>query len=190
MNEYSHIIGGEPTDEPRDAAEIAKRSVVVFSLIEHAMTEHDEAAERRKWLEKYQLVSQLTDGEKQYLYSDAPSVQQDIDATWLAECLCVLLWAIGYVEVLPEESEKFDTETTFNLMPGYCDVSVPEFIENARLRPISELYDMAKSIQWAHGKAISRNLGDVTEILKERHLAINWVVGYCGLSWDETTTDT
>jgi hypothetical protein len=28
------------------------------------------------------------------------------------------------------------------------------------------------------------------EIIQERHHAINWVIGYEGLSWDEVTTDT
>lgn len=28
------------------------------------------------------------------------------------------------------------------------------------------------------------------EIIQERHHAINWVVGYCGLGWDEMVCDT
>ena len=28
------------------------------------------------------------------------------------------------------------------------------------------------------------------EIIQERHHAINWVIGYEGLPWDEVTTDT
>ena len=28
------------------------------------------------------------------------------------------------------------------------------------------------------------------EVVQERHHAINWITGYCGLPWDEVTTDT
>ena len=28
------------------------------------------------------------------------------------------------------------------------------------------------------------------EIVQERHHAINWIIGYDGLPWDEVTTDT
>jgi len=184
------MIGGDPTDKPRTSDDVAKRALVVFTLIEHAMAEHEEAIERREWIESYHLVDLLTEEEKSYLYSDKPTTQQDIDATWLAECLCVLLWCIGYVDALPEDSHKFDAEDTFNIMPVYSDVSVHEFVGNANLRSNEELYEMAKSIQWVHGKARSSNQGDIEEILKERHLAINWVVGYCGLPWHLVTTDT
>jgi hypothetical protein len=190
MNKYSHLIGGEPSDIPRGADEISKRALVVFTLIEHAMTEHDEAPQRREWLERYGLVGHLTKEEKRYLYSENPTPQQDIDATWLAECLCVLLWSVGYLDTLPSDADKFDAADTFDLMPAYSEVTVHEFVSNANLRSAEELYDIAKSIQWAHGKARSREQSEVKELLQERHLAINWVVGYCGLPWHLMTTDT
>jgi hypothetical protein len=190
MNKYSSMIGGNPSDVPRSPDEIARRSICVFTLIEHAMTYHDQALERREWLERKGITPALTNAERQYLYSDSPTEQQDINATWLAECLCILLWSIGYIESVPTDSEKFSAADTFDFMPGYSEISVDEFIDRAKLRPVDELYEMARDIQWAHGKARSMNQQEVCEILRERHLAINWVVGYCGLSWDMVTADT
>ena len=190
MNEFAKMIGGNETDEPRGAKEIAVRSLCVFTLIEHAMREHEEAEERRLWLEEKGLAQGLTDLERQYLYSDSPTVKQDINATWLSECLCVLLWSIGYLVDIPEDSEKFDPADHFDIIPGYSDVTVEQFINGAMRRPVDELYEMAKDIQWAHGLARSKGHDQVTEILQERHLAINWVIGYCGLPWHLVTTDT
>jgi hypothetical protein len=39
-----------------------------------------------------------------------------------------------------------------------------------------------------NGRPMPRDL-DI-EIIQERHHAINWVIGYEGLPWDEVTTDT
>jgi hypothetical protein len=39
-----------------------------------------------------------------------------------------------------------------------------------------------------HGRPTPLHL-DI-EIIQERHHAINWVIGYGGLSWDEVPTDT
>jgi len=190
MNKLAKMIGGDETDEPRDAREIAVRALCVFALVEHAIRNHEEADERRLWLDENGLAQGLTEREAQYLYSGSPTVQEDINVTWLSECLCVLLWSIGYLSEIPEHSEKFDPADHFDIMPGYSDVTVEQFISGAALKPIDELYETAKDIQWAHGLARSSGKSQETEILQERHLAINWVVGYCGLPWNLVTTDT
>jgi hypothetical protein len=62
MNKYSSMIGGNPSDVPRSPDEIARRSICVFTLIEHAMTYHDQALERREWLERKGITPALTNG--------------------------------------------------------------------------------------------------------------------------------
>ena len=76
-------------------------------------------------------------------------------------------------------------------------VSVAEFIGAARRRPDAELLKMADALlqlHWEardamiHGRPVPPRL-DI-EIIQERHHAINWIIGYEGLPWDEVTTDT
>lgn len=51
-----------------------------------------------------------------------------------------------------------------------------------------------QSLHWEARNAILKGLNtslsiDI-EIIQERHHAINWLIGYDGLDWDEVTTDT
>jgi hypothetical protein len=85
------------------------------------------------------------------------------------------------------------------LLPPYGDHSLEEFQKTARLRSEDELFDAAVSLQDLHAIARQRS-GDPSyresgpavdiEVIQERHHAINWLVGYCGASWDDVTTDT
>ena len=190
MSKYAEIIGGDASDEPRGAVEIAKRALCVFAIIEHSITEHDDHQERLQWLERSGLAAHLSKTEKEYLHTDLPTEQQDIDAGWQAECLVILLWSIGYVSEIPENDVQFEASNTLDFMPGYSDVTADMFIGGAARRPLDELYELARQLQLDHGKAKSRNDHVKVEILQERHRAINWVVGYCGQSWDSVTADT
>jgi hypothetical protein len=188
MDNLALTIGGELGDKPRTSKEIAERALCIFVLIEHAMTDHEDTIERRLWIEDKGLQNSLTKTEREYLYSENPTEQQDINATWLSECLCVLLWSIGYHDTIPSEEDKYDAESSMDFMPEYCEVTVDEFIDKSICRPLAELYEMALDIKYTHGKARTSTQG--SEIIQERHLAINWVVGYCGLPWEQVTTDT
>ena len=68
---------------------------------------------------------------------------------------------------------------------------------SAERRPNDVLEEMADELMhfhWLardaqiHSKPIPPHL-DI-EIIEERHRAINWVIGYGGLPWDEVTTGT
>ncbi len=188
MNNLALTIGGESGDTPRSSEEIAKRALCLFVLIEHVTTGHENAIERRLWLEDKGLSNSLTKTEREYLYSDNPTKQQDINASWLSECLCILLWSIGYHTTIPSDSTKYDAESCMDFMPEYSEVTVDEFISKSLRKPLPELYEMALDIQNTHSEV--RELSGESEIIQERHLAINWVVGYCGLPWELVTTDT
>ncbi|MCC4860809.1 DUF4272 domain-containing protein [Vibrio splendidus] len=188
MNNLALTIGGESEDTPRSSKEIAERALCLFVLIEHVMTDHEDAMERRLWLEDKGLTNSLTKPEREFLYSDNPTKQQDINTSWLSECLCILLWSIGYHATIPSNSIKYDAESCMDFMPEYSDVTVDEFISKSLRRSLPDLYKMALDIQSAHREAI--DISGASEIIQERHLAINWVVGYCGLPWELVTTDT
>jgi len=71
------------------------------------------------------------------------------------------------------------------------------FVAQAALRPAGELLDAADLIyryHWATREAELRGreppAGLDPGVVMERHYALNWLIGYLGLDWDEVSTDT
>lgn len=70
-------------------------------------------------------------------------------------------------------------------------------MDSATLRPDDELMATANEILDLHWHARDAQIHkhipakpvDI-EIIQERHHAINWIIGYDGVDWDEVTTDT
>jgi hypothetical protein len=74
---------------------------------------------------------------------------------------------------------------------------VQAFVAEAKLRPEKELIECADQILDLHWTARDAKIKGLDPsqpvnlgIIQERHHAINWVIGYDGLAWDEVTTDT
>src|SRR5207248_3197931 len=130
-----------------------------------------------------------------FLNDPSPSKQLVLDASWHSERLFTLLWALQLVQ-MPPFVEQCDTSKFLELLPPYADVNEREFVHSASLRSESDLLAMADEIMDRHWEARDAKLKGYNaeqvdiEIVQERHHAINWVIGYDGLPWDEVTTDT
>lgn len=182
-------------DEVRSAEEIARRALALFSVVGLAL-----GAERPAilaWLSENDLWDELAPSEKAFIETPAPSRKQVMNASWLSERLIMLLWALGAVERLPAANEQCDTAVFRGLLPPFAPISVSGFVAAARLRPDAELIAMADATLSLHWEARHARLNGSTprmpvdmEVIQERHHAINWVIGYDGLPWDEVTTDT
>ena len=70
------------------------------------------------------------------------------------------------------------------------------FVEQARLRSQAEILDMADLYCRLHWAAIELRLQGkksdkiVEGIVRKRHRALNWLIGYMGQKWDDVSTDT
>jgi len=111
--------------------------------------------------------------------------------------LAMILWALGAVGALPAPDEQCDTAVFQEKLPPFAPISVSDFLATAKLRSPSELIAMADDTLALHWEARdARRLGRASEpniemeIIQERHHAINWIIGYDGLDWDDVTTDT
>jgi hypothetical protein len=109
----------------------------------------------------------------------------------------VLCWALGEVAGLPKADEQCDTSTFLELLPPFSGEDVAKFVVRATLRRDEELVALADEMLSVHWEARNAELTNVVprfpvniEIVQERHHAINWIIGYDGLPWDEVTTDT
>ena len=184
-----------PPDVVRSAGDVARRAVVLFSVVGLAF-----GAERRAvldWLAENDLRAELAPSEANFVDTPNPSRQQIVDAGWLSERLIVLLWALGAVEHLPPADEQCDTAVFREILPPFAELDVNAFIARSKLRPDAELIAMADemlNLHWeardARSKARPLRTPVDLGIIQERHHAINWVIGYFGLPWDEVTTDT
>jgi hypothetical protein len=186
-------LDGLPPDEVRSAQAIARRALALFGVVGHALgAPRDDIT---GWLKEEGLWEELSPTELAYLTAGEPTERQSMNASWRSEALIVLLWAIGKVEALPAPNEQCDTALFQDLLPPFAETSVMHFIASARRRSETDLMTMADKLMNLHWEARDAKVRarlpplDI-EVVQERHHAINWVMGYDSLPWDEVTTDT
>jgi hypothetical protein len=101
---------------------------------------------------------------------------------------------------MPFPSPKTSVAFVEDLLPPYGNEPAAQFCASASLRSEEELFAAACEIQDLHVVALQRRKSRPNyrpsvaaldqEVIRERHHAINWLVGYCGQAWDDVTTDT
>ena len=184
-----------PSDEVRGPIEVATRTLALFGV--WGLSTNAPRWKVLEWIDTSGLRQELTRDELAFISAPDPSEKQVINYSWQAERLVVLLWALGLIDNLPDADEQCDPSIFRECIPPFNGQSVEWFIANAKLRAEDELWEMAETLLDLHWQArdsklngrSSREAVDI-EIVQERHHAINWVTGYCGLPWDEITTDT
>ena len=182
-------------DEIRSSNEVAYRALALFCVT--GLAAGADRSEVTKWLSEHGLREKLAPSEIGFVDAPNPTRQQVVNASWLSERLTMIVWALGKLDRLPAPDEQCDTSIFQDILPPFAAVSVPEFIASARLRSPAELIAMADEAMRLHWEARDARIkGRPTEpsvdleIIQERHHAINWVIGYDALDWDEVTTDT
>ncbi len=184
-----------PPDKVRSSQEIACRALALFGVWGLAIgSPRDDVL---GWLEAHNLREALSPVEQKFVDNQHPSSKQKINFSWHSERLIVLLWTLNLVENMPDADKQCDTSIFKRCLPPYADLSVEQFISNATTRSEEELREEADrtlDLHWQarHAQVNDRGPKDPVdiEVVQERHHAINWVTDYCGLNWDEVTTDT
>lgn len=184
-----------PPDAVRSPEEVARRALALFSVVGVALGAP--RGDVLQWLNETGIVEDLAPSEERFLGTPNPSHQQIVDGGWLSERLVVLCWALGKVEDLPPPDQQCDTALFQDLLPPFADTSTSSFIANATLQSDEVLTGKADELLHQHWEARNAKLTGARpktpvdiEIVQERHHAINWVIGYDGVPWDEVTTDT
>lgn len=193
---YGVHMDEEPAaDEIRSPTEVAYRALALFAVVGVALGA--DRAEIIDWLTQHDLWQKLAPSEAEFVDTSSASQQQIINAGWLSERLIVIVWALDALDQLPPPDEPCDTAAFLKILPPFASISVADFIASARLRRSSTLIETADEMLRLHWEARDamikgRNSSPSVDvgIIQERHHAINWVIGYDGLDWDEVTTDT
>ncbi|WP_420381646.1 DUF4272 domain-containing protein [Novosphingobium sp.] len=182
-------------DEIRSPREVAFRALGLFSVVGLALGA--DRSDILDWLTEHDLWQKLSASEIGFVDTLDPSRQQLVNISWLSERLVMILWALGAVDALPPPDEQCNTALFQEKLPPFALISVSDFVTAAQLRSPTELIAMADDVLGLHWEARdARHKGRTSnprvdmEIIQERHHAINWVIGYDGLDWDDVTTDT
>jgi len=173
---------------PPTADEVARRILVLSAQI--AISYGAERPALIEYLKSHALWEAASQRERALLEKERYTPQEEIDATWLTECVQVLAWGLGFVQLDPFRA--CDPDLASHVPTPRA--SPAEWIAAARLRPFEEIYgqcDLLYCLHWAvreaqrHGEPPPVDGG----VILERHRAINWLAGV-ERDWDEVTTDT
>jgi hypothetical protein len=198
------------TDQVRSADEVARRCIVLYAVLAAG---HDEPRDQLvQWLRGEGLWEAVSPKESEFLLSESPSEQQRINATWRAEALFPLLWALGLIAEMPSPQQHCDVQLIRCVLPPLLG-PVREFVSTARLRSDAEIYTANNEIYHIHWRVRDFQFRDQptppgklprmphieedppvesydSGVVQERHYGLNWLIGYCGQDWDDITTDT
>lgn len=102
------------------------------------------------------LWRDVDENERKFLQAgiDEISPQQRIDASWLAESIVCLLWALQIVSELPAYDQEASHESV-NMLPA---ASIKDLIKMAHLRPQEEIKKQRDIAELWHWRARTRRL--------------------------------
>jgi hypothetical protein len=117
-----------------------------------------------------------------------------MDATWRAESMAVMFWALGQIPELNLPSEQCDPEPLAAMLSSG---SLGEFIDGARLRSEAEILDALDFVSRFHtavkdATVASREppAGAQPGVIYQQHVALNWLTCYLNQEWDDVEADT
>lgn len=193
VNPWLPRVDSEDEARTRDAKDVARRALILYGLT--AVGDNESREKILSILQRQELWKYVSPDERRFLEDASPSQQALTGASWRMEAVWTLLWALGKVDKLDLPTGMCDPDRVHELMPGPDD-SFAEFIESAKLRPVSEILDETDRIyriHWAVRDAqINRRpmpAGLDADVVVERHYALNWLTWYAD-EWDDITTDT
>jgi hypothetical protein len=188
VNEMLPLLQSIEELRPQDARSVATRIVVLNHVIGIGFGAN--AGRLRASLEEFGLFKHASAGEHDLLSRSEHTQQQKLNAIWLVECVQSLAWCLGLVELDP--FQRCDDDLASHFPRPFTDPR--EFISQASLRPLDEIYqqaDLHYRLHWAARNA--RLMGQQSRLeeglISERRKALDWVIG-AEADWDENPLDT
>lgn len=178
--------------QPRSVAEITNRALCLWVIAQYAEERSDSVFSART--AQYGLADHFTREEQAFVDQTEPIEQDVIKFSQRIEACWTLLWAAGYVRQLGKPDHFCDTERITQIIESRSPETI---VMDASMRSIDEILDEADLIyryHWAvmdaelYGKKPPGKLEPA--VTYERHYALNWLIRYHALAWDDITTDT
>ncbi len=147
-----------------------------------------------KLINQYDISSEFTPKEKEFIENPNPSQHDRIQFAWRYECYWVMLWALGYIEKLDSPDKICDVQKAVLILK---ENGRNDFVKKAELRSQSEILNAADLIYRYHWAVVDAKTNDLgipagleSGVVMERHHALNWLIGYMDQDWDDISTDT
>jgi len=176
----------------RSKEEIALRAMTLLIVAVKAEGLEQEIVE--KLIKDYELSNELTPKEKKFTDNPSPSQFDKTQFIWRYESAWVLLWALGYVQVLSPPTQICDVPRAVSFMQQR---NRDQFIRDSKLRSISEILDETDLIYRYHWAVVDARVNGLqipneidSSVVLERHYALNWLIGNIDQEWDDISTDT
>lgn len=192
--EHLPLLEEEDEVKIRTAWEIAERTLILVYLA-YVAEVPEEKENVIDFLKTSLIWDKVSPDEKSLFEKVELTDREAVNISWRSEAAWLLLWAINKVDKLELPTEQIEISELLSKFPKFL-TSPDEFIENAILRPVTEILDISDLIYRLHWAARNADLNNKPipaaldlSIIMERHYAINWVTYYAD-EWDDVTTDT
>jgi len=189
--EHLPLIETEDGSTRRTTEQVATRAMALCSVAVKGEGLEQEIID--KLIDKYKLSSAFSPSEKEFINNLNPSQHDRIQFTWRYECYWIMLWALGFVDPLERPDKICDVRFAVSLLH---ENGRDGFLKG-RLRPQSEILDAADLIYRYHWAVVDARINNRESpagldggVVRERHYALNWLIGYQGQEWDDISTDT
>jgi hypothetical protein len=185
------VVEDEKTAKLRSPGEIAQRCLATTFCAVKGETKDQKLVD--SLIKDYSAAIYLSPEEQRFITDLNPPRQKLIDFAWRYECVHVFLWAMGARDSLSPPNEICPVSDDMKLIKK---AGPARFVTGSKRRAPEELLDMADFYYRLHWAAIDlRVKGKKSKLLdegviRERHRALNWLIGYLNQEWDDITTDT
>ncbi len=182
----------------RTPEETLHRAVTLFSLASYSqkmLAKNADISQARKtfegWDEQFGIRAYLTPKELDSINTPEPDENTCWQFIWRFEAANPLFWALGLVDELVYPSKFADTAALYALLDHPADMK--SVLAKAQMRSEAEIMDAADlnlRYDWACVDARIKNQKAPaelnSEIVMERHLALDWLIGSNnGADWDD-----
>jgi hypothetical protein len=192
LNKHLPAIESETQAKHRTREEVANRAMALLVVAMHGSTPDKAMAD--KLIRQYRLANYLSPSEREFIAAATPSDRDRVNFSWRFEAANALFWALGYVDKLDKPTKACDPIVLIKPMQSR---TAEQFIADAKLRPLKEILDNADLIYRYRWALVDARVNDRVEpaglngsVALERHVALNWLIGYMDQEWDEISTDT
>ena len=190
---FDHLPVIETQDEVdlRSGEEVMRRAMCLFAVSHAAIVNCTDFAS--ELLARWEVKEALSPMERSFLQADPLPEKERVQFSWRCEAMIPLMWATRLFDEMPFPDDCFD----FEFLAEYWLTVPAGFWRNVGLRSTSEILDEADVIYRLHWAAREADLnGDAMParldfgVVRERHHALNWLIGYADAQWDDVSTDT
>jgi hypothetical protein len=185
------VVEDEQKVKLRSSEEIAKRCLATTFCAIKGETKDQSLVD--SLIKDYSAAAYFSPKEQRFIKTSSPSQQQLIDFAWRYECVHVFLWAMGARDKLSPPNQTCPVSDD---MKRIKKAGPAKFVADSKRRPAQEILDMADYYYRLHWAAIELRIKGKNsklldeEVIRERHRALNWIIGYLNQEWDDVTTDT